>query len=159
MASYLKDVLGLNLIYQESKEKRDPQDIQDLQSSQEIDLFPGDWVWIGPDLDSLPVFHKMIEALSNYWYQKEGLSFRMLLWSLDYGNILKTQHSWPDQITFVCVDPAFYSLFLQTQESCSSSVSSQSSSFSCRILLIPHPKDFASNPALKKQAWKVLIER
>jgi hypothetical protein len=140
MVDYLKDVLGIKYLY------RLPPSPEDQKiRSEDIQIEPGDWVWLGPNLDKLPIFTKIIEATSDY-LKKKSFKGQMISIHLPYNQILESDYEWPEGVTFVCHDEDFYNMFSQVLPS------------ETKIILIPDPSRYDQEPHLKKIAWQTLTK-
>jgi hypothetical protein len=140
MVEYLTDVLGLKYLYWLPPSPKD----QEIDS-EDIQIGPGDWVWLGPNLDELPIFTKIVEATFDY-LKKRFFKGQMIYINLPYNQILESDFEWPEGVTFVCYDEDFYNVFSQVLPS------------DAKVILIPDPSRYDQEPHLKKIAWQALTK-
>lgn len=139
MVRYLAEVLGIRYLYLAGKPATDSVGFEGPV------INSGDWVWLGPELESASIFGNMIKALAEH-LSKQKFQGQMILIDQPYSEILKADFEWPEELVFVCYDKEFYQLF------------SQVLSKGSRMIWIPDPNRYQNEPNLKKQAWQALTQ-
>jgi len=141
VVKYLRDVLGIQFLQQAPQIERAMND----SSQEDLTIHSGDWIWIGAELEQVPIFSKVVQAV--YDHLKENkFQGQVLHINLAYSEVLELDFPWPDNLTVVCHDEDFYNIFSQVLPD------------SAKLILIPDPKKYESEPQLKKVAWQALTK-